>query len=153
MAKTEIFKAFCHIAKGLSLVSLIIMMTASNLSADAIPDRYNAVTITDAMVLAAPSGENSALHFRLVNESSETLTLIGVTSEHISGAKILAQTSHGIPVNLGSITIRVEETLNLHSFHLKIVLTGLKRSFLHGQVVPLTLIMSRGSIPINAHVH
>lgn len=153
MTKTDIVRTICHMAKGLSLVSLIFMMTVSSLSADALPDRYNAVTITDAMVFAAPSGGNSALHFRLVNESSETLTLIGVTSEHISGAKILAKTSQGISANLGSITIRAEETLDLHSSHLKILLTGLRRNFLQGQVVPLTLSMSRGGIPINAHVH
>ena len=78
-------------------------------SADAIPDQYSGVTITDATAQAAPSGGNSVLRFRLVNEGTEPLTLLGVTSEQITESRILGQTSHGTPESLGSINIPVEE--------------------------------------------
>ena len=122
-------------------------------SADAIPDQYSGVTITDATAQAAPSGGNSVLRFRLVNEGTEPLTLLGVTSEQITESRILGQTSHGTPESLGSINIPVEETLDLQSFHLKIELSGMKRSYVSGQVVTLNLAMVRGEFPINAHVH
>lgn len=145
--------AGCHFLKGLVWVPLVLMTIVSDLHADAIPDRYGAVTVTDAMVGAASSGKNTILRLRLVNESSETLTVMGVASEQISGARILAATSHGVPEDLGSISILAEETLDLHSAHLKIELIGLKQHFHRGQVIPLTLTLLRGDIPINAHVH
>ena len=89
----------------------------------------------------------------LVNEGTEPLTLLGVTSEQITESRILGQTSHGTPESLGSINIPVEETLDLQSFHLKIELSGMKRSYVSGQVVTLNLAMVRGEFPINAHVH
>ena len=154
MPKSGTLRIFYHLVKRVILALIIFTTTAPNLHANPMmPDRYNAVTITNVIILAAPPGGNSALRFRLVNESAETLVLIGVTSEYISGAKILAQTRHKTPAGLGSISIRPEETLDLHSSHLKILLTGLKKGFLQGQIVPLTLDMSRGRIPIHAHVH
>lgn len=153
MIRIKLVKSIRRLTTRLRWLPLIILTTASSVSADSIPDVYNAVTIEDAVVLAAQTGGNSELRFRLVNESSENLILIGVTSESVSDASILAQTGHGLSEKLASIPVRAEETLDLHSSHLKIELTGLKRNFLRGELVPLTLVMLRGGIPIIAHVH
>lgn len=148
-----LFGAFFQLSYGLGLASFIVLIAVSNVKADSTPDTYNEVTITDVTVSSAPSGGKSELRFRLTNESAENLTLIGVTSQHISDAAILAQTSHGTPVKLSSFPILTEETLDLYSSHLKIELSGLKERFVSGTIVPLTLNLLRGGIPIFAHVH
>jgi copper(I)-binding protein len=135
------------------LVGLAIMLMAPVARADASPERFGDVTIIDAAVQSAPQGGNSEVRFRLVNESAESLTIIGVDSGLVSGSKILARTGHGQMVDLGSISVPAEETLNLHSSHLKIELTNVKRELQTDDVISLNLVLMRGTIPFKAHVH
>ncbi|MBT5108660.1 MAG: copper chaperone PCu(A)C [Rhodospirillaceae bacterium] len=135
------------------LVSLIAMLMAPVARADTAPDAYDGVTITSVAVQSASSGQNSELRFHIVNDSAAPMTIIGVESELLTGARILAQTGHGEPVDLGSISVPGEETLDLNSSHLKIELTGLKRDFKTDEIIPLSLVLVRGTIPIKAHVH
>ncbi len=135
------------------LVSFIAMVISPVVRADAAPDAYYGVTITNVAVQSASSGQNSELRFHIVNDSAASMTIIGVESGLLTGARILAQTGHGEPVDLGSISVAGEETLDLNSSHLKIELTGLKRDFKTDQIIPLSLVLVRGTIPIKAHVH
>lgn len=151
--KSVLFGMFFHLSYGIGLASFLVLIAASNVKADSTPGTYNEVTITDVIVSIAPSGGKRKLRFRLTNETAENLTLIGITSQHISDAAILAQTSHSVPVKLSSFPILTEETLDLYSSHLKIELSGLEESFVSGTIVPLTLNLLRGGIPIFSHVH
>jgi len=137
----------------LSILAGAMIRNSTSANADALPDRYSGVSITDATVRAGSSGGSSELRFRLVNEGTEPLTLLGVTSGYITESRILARTGHETSEYLGSINIPVEETLDFRSFHIKMELTGLNRNFVPGQIVTLKLAMVHGEIPINAHVH
>ena len=134
----------------LSLLATAVSHTAV---ADAVPESIYGLTIEDVRVEAAPIGENTVIRLRIINDGAEPLMFIGVESENITASRILARTQHHAPATLESVTIPVEETLDLSSNHLFVELSGLRHAFKVSETVTLKLSFLRGTVPVQAHVH
>lgn len=137
-----------------TVISALLAMAASTAAiADAAPENLYGLRIEDARVAAAQVGGDSVLRVQIVNEGAEPLLFLGAQSEIFGASIILARTQHSGPAVLESVTVPVEETLDLASNHLLVKLSGLRREFNAGETVSLNLSFLRGTVPIQAHVH
>ena len=148
-----LFRVPRRIALATEINALLAMAASTTAIADAAPENLYGLRIEDARVAAAQVGGGSVLRVRIVNEGAEPLLFLGAKSKEFGTSIILARTQHSHPAVPESVTVPVEESLDLASHHLLVKLSGLRREFNAGETVSLNLSFLRGTVPIQAHVH
>lgn len=107
------------------------------------------VTVESAQLSVEKDGVYR-LGFRLINDSAEDVTLIGISSTAASDGQLVYYTSHGSSEPMESFTLKPDEEVDFLNSHLHAQLIGLK---LDGSSAPFQLIFKRGRIDGVAHVH
>ena len=135
----------------ISLLMLLLVATqgaATNGSAIS----NSSFSVKDVHLKSSKTGEDSHLQFRIRNDSRDGLILLSVKSIYFPSASILARVGAREWVEIGSIAIPAESTLDLGSSHLRIVIERLKLELPANATVPVEFEFNRGSVTVNAHV-
>lgn len=107
------------------------------------------VTVEDARLLLEKDGVYR-LQFRLINDSAQEVTLVGVSSVAASKGQLVYYTSHGAAEPMEQFTLKSDEEADFMNSHLHAQLIGLK---LENGSASFQLLFRRGRIDGVAHVH
>jgi len=128
------------------------MFSVSPAKSDDALSLFQAARIEKAVLSPIKADGTSILRFLITNESSENLTIIGVTSPIHQNSKIRVQLNEGNYSQLDSILLPREEDLDMTSSHIVIQLTDVVRPIKKNENIDFTLVLTSGEIPFTAHV-
>jgi len=131
---------------------LLLMVATQGAATDGTAILSSSILIEDVHLTSARTGEDSHLQFRIRNDSRERLVLLSVKSAYFTSTRIFARVSVSESVELESITIPADSTLDLGSSHLRIVIEHLESELPANATVPVQFQFSRGSLAVTAHV-
>ena len=95
-------------------------------------------------VTPAKAGATAWLYMRIVNEGRSGVHLLGVVTPAAERSGIMFRSGPGSVSTLASVLIEPEGSLGLHTSHMWIELSGLKRDLRSGDSFPATLEFSDG---------
>ncbi|CAH1387966.1 hypothetical protein [Candidatus Nitrotoga sp. M5] len=135
------------------LVYLITALGSASmvLSDDLVAD-FQSAQITEAHLLLDEDANSGVLSFRITNNSSGNLTILGVTDTGHMQSKIIVRLDDTNYAELGSITLLREENLDLTTTHIFIQLSNITEPIKADQKIDLKLVFTNGEMPISAHV-
>ncbi len=90
----------------------------------------------------AAAGETTRLHMRIVNDGSDDLHVVMVTSPIATRVRLVLIEARGQPVRIPSITLFAHESMDLDLSQIRVSLEGLRRDIRVGEQFPLTLHMA-----------
>ncbi|MEH6405247.1 MAG: hypothetical protein V7750_17870 [Sneathiella sp.] len=131
---------------------LIVIFSVSPAISDDALSLFQSARIEKAFLSPTKSDGSSILSFLITNESSENLTILGLTSPIHQNSKILVQLTEGNYVELESIPLASEEGLDMTSSHILIQLTNVTRPISENERINFTLVLTSGKLPFTAHV-
>lgn len=134
-------------------VILTLFLIGSTATADTEIDIGNGVRVESVRIAAANVGEDAQIQLLIVNEGQSALHFWGVSSEVANGSRMDAEIAPGENIELETLMIPPNETLNLETFHQRLFLSRLKRDLLPGQEVEIQLHFVEGYLSLVAHVH
>ncbi|MEH6405524.1 MAG: hypothetical protein V7750_19290 [Sneathiella sp.] len=141
---------------GKSLRLLISFLTVITLATPAFAKDFIAVyqdaEIAKAVVSAGANKNVGTLQLKLTNTAVGSLTIIGVKGASHKNSKIVAQLGPAKYVELESLPILSEETLDMEDAGIFIQLHDMEASLKNGSVIELDLILLNGEMPFRAHV-
>lgn len=135
------------------LLAIPLLLLAARAAADEALPLAGALTIDAPFVAAAPAGRCTKVRFRIENETSQDLHLLGVRTDVSDVSRLVARVDPTASVTLESIGVGAGETLDLASSHLWYELCGLRRPLLSGDRIAITLDFVDGSVSVPFHVH
>ncbi len=141
----------CHSLRG-AVAALLLAMTIHATAGDGTALLTSSATIDDVHLTSALVGKDSELRFKLRNESGTPLVLLAAGSPLARSSRLLARVSTSEWVEIDSITIPADSTLDLGSSHLRIVLEDVKETLRIDATVPISLRFVRGALNVDAHV-
>lgn len=116
-------------------------------------DAYFQSAEIDSAEITISSNETSGnLRFRIVNNSSGKLTILGVTGAGDIHSKIMARIDDINYAELGSIPLLSEESLDMTTTHMFIHLFNIEEPLKIGQKIDLKLLLASGELPFSAHI-
>ena len=136
----------------LLLSFFLLSISAIGVLADDTNTLYQSAEIEEAFLNLSTDKGAAELHFKITNQSSGMLTIIGVTGLQQIQSRILARLDGERIAELKSISLEPEETLDLTTSHMSIRLSGLPDSFQNVEKVDLLIILSKGNLPFTAHI-
>ncbi|MEH6527406.1 MAG: hypothetical protein V7723_15165 [Sneathiella sp.] len=129
------------------MTSTITAAQADNLIAD-----FQTAQIDDAHLELEEDEKTGVLSFRITNQALSNLTILGVGGPNNGESAILVRIDDTNYVELDSISLGREETLNLTTSHIFIKMSGFTEPISIHEKIKLVLRLSRGEIPFEAHV-
>ena len=90
----------------------------------------------------AAAGETTRLHMKIVNDGSDDLHVVKVTSPIATRVRLVLVEARGQPVQLPSFTLFAHESMDLDLSHIRVSLEGLRRDLRVGEQFPVTLHMA-----------
>lgn len=135
-----------------SIILVFILALGSNALADDTSANFQSAEIENAVLTLSDDGAYGDLRLRIVNNSSDKLTILGVMGAGNGQSFIMARLDDINYANLGSITLLSEESLDLTTSHMFIRLSDFEESLKVSQNIDLRLILSNGELPFSAHV-
>lgn len=111
------------------------------------------VTVEAATASPGRKGGSSRIRFRLVNEGSEALHVIGIETDLGERAQLVGRIGTVRTSVLDSIGAPAGETLDLTTSHLWFEIDPLARDLREGEVFDVRLNFVKGSISVPVHVH
>lgn len=141
--------------KGAAMLALAACLALAGGAADA--DETTAtlsdLMIENATIEAGDAGGDSRIRFLISNDSSETVTVVGLRSPAATSGSLTYFTDHGEAEPSAAMTIKPDETLDFSSGHLAAKLIGLKAPLRPNDRVPFELMLRSGSALGEADVH
>lgn len=116
-------------------------------------DFGSGVNVEAVSATAAPVGGTSELRFRILNEGTQKLVFLGVTTPVAERANLVARTGSSRTSVLQSFSISPDDVFDLTTSHLRYELFPLKRRLAAGNEFPVTLNFVGFNIEVSAHVH
>ena len=138
---------WCHMLLAPALIP------SSMAWADTPVDVGTSVRIESAVATPGNAGGRSSIRFKLINDSSSSLHLLGLVTPVAEQAELVARTGPDKASRLQSITISKESVLDLTTSHLRFEVDGLLRALIPGEEFPMTLRFVGFSVPVVVHVH
>tara|TARA_R110002072_G_scaffold1084_8_gene8964 strand:- start:461 stop:952 length:492 start_codon:yes stop_codon:yes gene_type:complete len=132
---------------------LALFLIGSTATADTEIDIGNGVRVESVRIAAANAGEDAQIQLLIVNEGPSALHFWGVSSEAANGSRMDAEIAPGENIELETLMIPPNETLNLETFHQRLFLSRLKKDLLPGQELEIQLHFAEGYLSVVAHVH
>ncbi len=90
----------------------------------------------------AAAGETTRLHMKIVNDGSDDLHVVKLTSPIATRVRLVLIEARGQPVRIPSITLFAHESMDLDLSQIRVSLEGLRRDIRVGEQFPLTLHMA-----------
>ena len=90
----------------------------------------------------AAAGGATRLHVKIVNDGSDDLHVVKVTSPIATRVRVVVIAARGQPVRLPSITLFAHESMDLDLSLIRVSLEGLRRDLRAGEQFPVTLHMA-----------
>ena len=134
---------------------LLIWMATLFLSACSAPE---GITVREAWIRATKTGENGAVYFVLVNDSTEQEELIGASSDladavEIHKSSLVAGTDVMQMNPVSSVALASGSEVTFEPGGLHVMLVGLKKELQVGDVIKLTLHFKKhADVPVNVSV-
>ena len=134
---------------------LLIWMATLFLSACSAPE---GITVREAWIRATKTGENGAVYFVLVNDSTEQDELLGVSSDladavEIHKSSLVAGTDVMQMNPVSSVALASGSEVTFEPGGLHVMLVGLKKELQVGDVIKLTLHFKKhADVPVNVSV-
>ncbi len=135
------------------LLLILFLVHQAPAFADNTDAYFQPAEIHDAVLTISDQDTSGDLRFRIVNSSSEKLTIIGVSNSDNVQSKIMGRIGNKNYVELGSITLLREESIDLTTTHIFVRLSDFKELLTVGEIVDLKLVLSNGELPFSAHVN
>jgi len=136
-----------------ALVMFVTMLAITQTYADELSESYDGIVVEGAYVQTDDKVPVSILKLKISNFSSNNLTLIGVEAEKFTNARLLMNDFKNGIIQIESLSILQEETLNLDTSHIWIELSGLKRAIQAGEKIEFDLLFAAGKVRANADIH
>ena len=135
-------------------LGLVLLLTAAAQGAadDGTTFLSSSISVEDIHLSTARVGEVAHLQLRIRNDSTEQFTLMSAESTRFSSARFMARVGEGQWVEVGSVTIPADSTLDLGSSHLRVVIERLESNLVVNATVPILLNFVRGSLAVTAQV-
>ncbi|MCR9215538.1 MAG: hypothetical protein NXI13_17635 [Proteobacteria bacterium] len=136
------------------IVLSVFLLTGvlDNAQADDTDMVYQSAEIEEAFLIIPDDGGMSELHFKIINQSTSTLTILGVAGAEQIRSRIIARLDDERFTELGSISLGPEESLDLTTSHMSVWISGLSESLIKTGKVNLNIILSDGKLPFSAHI-
>jgi len=136
----------------LASIALIFFLN-STASADEVTETYDGIIVEQAFVQTNLGIPNSQLRLKISNLTSGDLTLTSISTEWFEEAKILVRMPGKGLIEVDTLSILQEETLELDTSHLVIELRNLKRAIKKGDKIEFELFFANQTVPVLADVH
>ncbi|USG59553.1 hypothetical protein NBZ79_10165 [Sneathiella marina] len=130
---------------------LLIVSTVGALANDT-DNLYQSAEIEEASLTLSDDNETAVLRFKITNQTLSNLIILGVIGPYNVKSQILVKVDDTKYVELGSISIEPEESLDLTTSHMFIRLSDLPDGFQKTGKVELNIILSAGKLPFMAHI-
>jgi len=101
----------------------------------------------------APAGGQTIVRFKIVNDGPTGIHLIGITTPLARHARLRARVGTAEVVDIGSIGVEPEATLDLTTSHLWYELYPLERELVAGESFPVRFDFATGRLTVPVHVH
>jgi copper(I)-binding protein len=134
-------------------LAILWLCTLQVAFADAPPRLAGQISVREVSASTGVVGGTSRLHLIITNDSSETLSFLGVRTGVATQSTLMGRVSATDDHALGSFPIASDESLNLDTSHLWVSLNSLRRPLTSGDSFPVTLLFTVGELPVIAHVH
>lgn len=145
---------FLRTLVGIFLAGTLMMILVTTQSyADEISESYDGILVEDAYVQTDFREPIAVLKLKISNFSSSDTTLLGVKTKNFSNARLLMNGSDQEVVEVDSLTILQEETLNLDTSHIWVELSGLRQAIKIGEKIEFDLLFSTGEVSASADIH
>ena len=136
-----------------AVLALVAMLLSPPGAADTRVDIGSQVRLEKISMSASPAGGTARLRVLIVNEGVTGLHLRGVVTGVSERSEIVAELQPGKTVRLDLLAIPANETLDLTTFHQRIVLHGIKSRLVPGVEIPVRFDFMEGEVAGTAHVH
>ncbi len=130
----------------------LLTVTTDNVQADDTDTVYQSAEIEEAFLIYPDDREIAELHFKITNQSTSTLTILGVAGAQQIRSRIIARLDDERFTELGSISLEPEESLDLTTSHISVWISGLSESLYKSGKVDLNIILADGKLPFTAHI-
>ncbi len=134
--------------KHLFLTTLAIAVSLPVL-ADVTRETVSDVRIEDASIIAVQD-IGYRLMFKIANDSPEPITITGLTSPAANSVDLIYFSHHGGAADLHDLTLLPDEETDFSTSHLQARLIGFDDN---QTIVPFTIVLRKGSVEGEAHVH
>ena len=131
---------------------LLLLVAMQGAATDGTAISTSPFSVEDVHLTPSKTGEDSHIQFRIRNDSRARLVLLSVKSAYFSSTRILARVDASVWVEVGSIAIPADSTLDLGSSHLRIVIERLESELPANATVPVEFVFNRGSVTVYAHM-
>jgi copper(I)-binding protein len=135
-----------------SVVALCLTIAQAAV-ADAPELLTTSISVSDVSASAGRPGGTSRLRLTLTNDGTDSVTFLGVESNVAERSQLVGRVGAVEDHVFGSFSIPPEATLELNTSHLWLSLRTLHRPLVAGDSFPMTLMFSRGELPVTVHVH
>ncbi len=130
-------KVFLSIAFAAGLYSVSLAPSVADES-----DQIGRLQFVHPWTGQAAAGEATRLHIKIVNDGSDDLHVVRVTSPIATTVRLVLVEARGQLVRLPSITLFAHESMDLDVSNIRVSLEGLRRDLRSGEQFPLTFHMA-----------
>jgi len=133
---------------------LVIMLSLnSHAYADEETETYDGIVVEQAFVQTDQATPYPLLSLNISNFSSNDLTLMGISTEWFETTNLLIRMPNKGLVEVDTLSILQEETLNLDTSHIVIELRKLTRAIKEADKIEFKLLFANRTIPVLADIH
>jgi copper(I)-binding protein len=135
------------------VAAALSVLAAAPLRAGEMHDENNVVKVVEATATPAHVGGRTIIHFKIVNDGPARIYLAGIATPVAGMPRLMARVSATEAVDIGSIGIGPEETLDATSANLWYEITPLRRDLVCGDTFPVTFEFGDGRLTVPVQVH
>ncbi len=122
------------------IAALLLVSPAPSVADDS--DQIGRLRFVHPWTGHAAAGEATRLHLKIVNDGSDDLHVVKVTSPIATSVRLVLIEARGRPVRLPSITLFAHDSMDLDASRIRVSLEGLRRDLRMGEQFPLTFHMA-----------
>lgn len=147
------FQVFGHGARRGAVLFMMLMFGIVPAKADIPVELGNNIRLEALTATPGPIGGVSQIKFRIVNESTANLVLMGISTPVADRANLVASLGKQKEAVLESISVPASETLDLTTSYLQYKIFPLNRALESGDQIPVKFSFIAGEITVLVHVH
>lgn len=102
------------------------------------------IDVDHALIQPKQDGSSAILKFNIHNNTGSVIHLLRVETPVASGSRIMFNAGDGRQLQLDSLGVKPEQTLEFATSHMWVELTGLRQELHNGMHVPMRLIFTSG---------
>ena len=133
-------KVLRSIAVGAFAVALLHGSPAPSVAGES--DQIGRLQFVHSWTGQAAAGGATRLHMKIVNDGSDDLHVVKMTSPIAANVQLVLIEARGQPLRLPSITLFAHDSMDLDLSNIRVSLEGLKRDLRAGEQFPLTFHMA-----------